>query len=194
MERKTFWIVTGILMAVILVAAIATIITNRPRSYYGSVINPPAVAPEFRLTDQHGQPFDLASLRGKYVFLYFGYSHCTNECPAAMALMTQARAQLGAQADKIQVVFVATDPPRDTPVEMAKFVDRFDPSFVGATGSASALETVWAQYGVSVEDGGETHSDYIYLIDPAGNLRMTFSEPITAEQISSDIKQLMRRF
>ena len=110
-----------------------------------------------------------------------------------MALMTQARAQLGAQADNVQVVFVATDPPRDTPEEMAKFVDRFDPSFVGATGTASALEAVWANYGVTVADGGETHSDYIYLIDPAGNMRMTYSQPITAEQISADMKLLMRR-
>jgi protein SCO1/2 len=193
MERKTFWVVTAILLGVIFIAAVATYIAQRPHAYNGSVINPPAAAPDIRLTDQHGQPFDLASLRGEYVFLYFGYSHCTNECPAAMALMTQARAQLGAQADNVQVVFVATDPPRDTPEEMAKFVDRFDPSFVGATGTASALEAVWANYGVTVEDGGETHSDYIYLIDPAGNMRMTYSQPITAEQISADMKLLMRR-
>jgi protein SCO1/2 len=193
MDRKTFWWVTGALLGVILLAAVATFLLQMPHGYNGSVINPPSPAPDFTLTDQHGRPFELRSLRGQYVFLYFGYSHCTNECPAAMALMTQARRQLGSQADKIQVVFVATDPPRDTPEAMGTFVDRFDPSFIGVTGAAADLQAVWAKYGVTVLDGGETHSDYIYLIDPSGKLRMTYSQPITAEQISADLKQILRR-
>jgi protein SCO1 len=194
MERKFFWVVTGILLVILLAAGVATFILNRPKVYNGSVINPPALAPDFSLIDQHGQPFELSSLRGKYVFLYFGYSHCTNECPAAMALMTQARSQLGSQADKVQVVFVATDPPRDTPQAMGQFVDRYDTSFVGATGTQAQLSAVWAEYGVTVLDGGETHSSYIYLIDPSGNMRMTYSSPITSEEISADMKQIMRRY
>ncbi len=193
MDRKLFWIVTGILSAIVLAAGAATIINNLPHTFNGSVINPPAPAPDFILTDQHGQPFEFSSLRGKYVFLYFGYSHCTNACPAAMALMTQARNQLGKQGSQIQVVFVATDPPRDTPQAMAAFVDRFDPSYVGATGTQAELSAVWAKYGVSVQDGGETHSDYIYLIDPSGNMRMTYSQPITAEEIAADLRVIMRK-
>ena len=193
MERRFFWVVTGILVVILLAAGVATYVLRAPHGFNGSVIDPPAPAADFLLIDQHNQPFDFSSLRGKYVMLYFGYSHCTNECPAAMALMTQARSQLGSQAGRVQVVFVATDPPRDTPQAMGEFVDRFDTSFVGATGTATQLGAVWAKYGVTVEDGGETHSDYIYLVDPSGNLLMTYSQPITAEQISADLKQLLRK-
>ena len=193
MDRKFFWVVTGILLAVIVAVGAAVISTRLPHTFNGSVINPPAPAADFTLTDQHGRPFTLSSLQGKYVLLYFGYSHCTNECPAAMALMTQARRELGSQANNLQVVFVATDPPRDTPQAMAAFVDRFEPSFVGATGTKDELSAVWAKYGVTVEDGGETHSSYMYLINPAGNMVMTYSQPITAEQISADLKVLMKR-
>jgi len=192
-DRKLFWVVTGILLVIAAAAGAATIINHLPHSFNGSVINPPAPAPDFTLTDQHGQFFEFSSLRGKYVFLYFGYSHCTNACPAAMALMTQARNQLGSQGSQIQVVFVATDPPGDTPQAMATFVDRFDPSYVGATGTQAQLSAVWAEYGVVVEDGGETHSDYIYLIDPSGNMRMTYSQPITAEEIAADLRAIMRK-
>ncbi len=185
--------VTGGLLVLLVAAAVVTYIAQMPRAYNGSVINPPAPAADFTLVDQHNSPFQFSSLHGKFVLLYFGYSHCTNECPAAMALMTQARRQLGSQADQVQVVFVATDPPRDTPQAMGEFVDRYDPSFVGATGTKDQLASVWSSYGVAVEDGGATHSDYIYVVDPSGNLRMTYSQPITAEQISADLKRLLRK-
>jgi protein SCO1/2 len=193
MNKKFFWVVTGSLLVVILAAVIATIINNRSPAYYGSVIDPASPAPDFSLTDQNGQTFNLSALRGKYVLLFFGYTQCTNECPATMAILAQARRLLDQQAGEVQVMFVSTDPARDTPQAIGEFLNRFDPSFIGVTGTQAQLQPVWAAYGVSVEDGGETHSSYVYLIDTTGNLRMTYPFPSTAEGISSDLKQLMRK-
>ncbi len=191
MNRKFFWVVTGTLLIVILAAGIATIIIHLPHAYYGSVINPASTAPDFSLTDQNGQTFSLSSLRGKYVLLYFGYTHCTNECPATMAILAQVRRTLAQQAGQVQVVFVSTDPANDTPQAVGEFLNRFDPSFIGVTGTQAQLQPVWAAYGVTVLNGGETHSSYVYLIDPAGNLIMTYPFPSTAEGISSDLKRLI---
>ena len=193
MNKRFFWVVTGILLVVIVATAIATIITHLPHSFYGSTINPPSAAPDFSLTNQNGQNVKLSAFRGKYVLLYFGYTHCTNECPATMAVLAKARTLLGTQAGEIQIVLVATDPARDTPQAMGEFVDRFDPSFVGVTGSQAELAPVWAAYGVTVLDGGETHSSFIYLIDPGGNLLMTYPYPSTPEEIASDFKLLLRK-
>ncbi len=193
MNRKFFWVVTGTLLVVIVAAVIATIIIHLPHAFYGSVINPASAAPDFSLTDQNGQTFSLSSLRGKYVLLYFGYTHCTNECPATMAILAQARRTLAQQAGQVQVLFVSTDPANDTPQAVGEFINRFDPSFIGLTGTLAQLQPVWAAYGVAVENGGETHSSYVYLIDPNGDLRMTYPFPSTADGIASDLQQLIRK-
>jgi protein SCO1/2 len=193
MEKKFLWIGTGILLLVVVAAAVTIIVQRMTQSYNGSVISPPSPAPDFSLTSQTGQVMRLSDYRGKYVLLYFGYTNCTNECPATMAIMMKARLELGSQADRVQVVFVSTDPARDTPQAIGEFINRFDSSFVGATGSQAVLLSVWSAYGVSVENGGETHSSYIYLIDPTGNLRLTYPYSTTAEQLSADLQLLLRK-
>lgn len=191
MEKRFFWIGTGILLLVVLAAAIALIIKNANQPFHGSFLNPPAPASDFTLTSQTGSPVSLSEYRGKYVLLYFGYSHCTEECPVTMALLAKARSELGARAGQIQVMFVSTDPSGDTPQSMGEFLGRFDPNFIGATGTLAQLQPIWKAYGVSVLDGGVTHSTYTYVIDPAGNLRLTFSAPFTAEEVAADLKLLV---
>lgn len=193
MEKKFFWVGTGILLLVVLAAAVANYVVNRPRTFNGSVISPSSQAPDFSLTNQSGQIVKLSDFRGKYTLMYFGYTHCTNECPATMAILMKTRSLLGNQAGQIQVLFVATDPNGDTPQAMGEFLNRFDPSFVGATGTQAELQSVWAAYGVTVLDGGETHSNYVYLIDPSGNLRLTYPYPSTPEQIAADLRLLLRK-
>jgi protein SCO1 len=193
MNKKFFWVVTSILMVVIIAAAAATIVLKMKPSYSGSVIDPPMQASDFSLSDQNGKTVRLSDFRGKYVLLYFGYTHCTTECPASMAILAKALTLLGTDADNVQIILIATDPPRDTPQAMGEFVGRFDSSFIGATGSQAALEQVWADYGVTVLDGGETHSSYIYLIDPQGNLVMTYPYPSTPEGIAADLRLLFKK-
>ena len=110
-----------------------------------------------------------------------------------MAVLTQARSELGAQANSVQVLFVSTDPAHDTPQSMGEFLSRFDPTFIGLTGSLAQLQPIWKDYGVTVLDGGETHSSYTYLIDPNGNLRLTYPYPSTPEEISADLKLLFKK-
>jgi protein SCO1 len=193
MDKRFFWVVTAILSLVVLAATMATVLMHLPQTFSGSVINPPSPASEFTLTSQTGETVHLSDYRGKYVLLFFGYSHCTSECPATMAVLTQARSELGAQANNVQVLFVSTDPAHDTPQSMGAFLSRFDPTFIGLTGSLPQLQPIWKDYGVTVLDGGDTHSSYTYLIDPNGNLRLTYPYPSTPEEISADLKLLFKK-
>ncbi len=193
MNRRFFWIGTSILLLVMLAALVTYLVEFNMPTYSGSVIDPPAPAPAFTLTDQEGQPVKLSDFRGEYVLMYFGFTNCTTECPATMAVLAKARSLLGEDGERFQVVLIATDPLRDTPQSMGTFLNRFDPTFIGATGTEGQLQPVWRDYGVTVEDGGETHSNYIYLIDPNGDLRMTYSFPTTAEELAADLRQLLRR-
>jgi protein SCO1/2 len=193
MDKRFFWIVTGILSAVVLAATVATVLVRMPQAFSGSVINPPAPASDFTLTNQTGGTVHLSDYRGKYVLLFFGYSHCTDQCPATMAILTKARSELGAQADNVQVLFISTDPADDTEQSMGAFLARFDPTFIGLTGSMEQLQPIWKDYGVTVQDGGETHSSYTYLIDPDGNLRLTYAYPANADGVSTDLKKLFKK-
>ena len=90
------------------------------------VFEPPRAAPEIALPASTGKPFKLSSLRGKVVVLEFGYTHCPYVCPVSLASLAQARAQLGAAAADVQVVFVTVDPERDTAGHLRTYLAKFD--------------------------------------------------------------------
>ena len=81
----------------------------------------------------------------------------------------------------------------NSPLRVAEFLNRFDSTFIGATGTQAELQPVWAAYGVTVLDGGDTHSSYVYLIDPTGNLRLTYPYSTTPEEITADLRLLLRK-
>ncbi len=193
MAKKSVWVGAGILILVILVIAVPTILMRATPPLHGSVIDPPAPAADFSLTDQSGRTVRLSEFRGRYVLMFFGFTHCTEECPATMAILEQVVAALGDEAGKVRVLFVSTDPERDTPQAVGEFVARFDPAFVGLTGSQADLQPVWRDYGVTVLDGGETHSTFVYLIDPAGDIRLTYAFPMAPEDLTADLQLLMKR-
>jgi protein SCO1/2 len=190
MQRKT--LLVGVSIIGVLLALTAFLyLTNKP-TFRGAVITPPWPAPELKLTDHHGQPFTMSNQRGKVVLLYFGYVNCPDECPLTMAHLKLALESLGDRAKDAQVVMVSTDPVRDTPRALKDFMEHFDPSFLGLTGTPAELQKVWKDYGVTVEAGGETHSTYLYVIDPAGNVRETFLPDTEPKDIAADVGLLLR--
>ena len=115
MERKSLWVIL-ILLAVVLVAIGVTFFVNgHVNSFKGSVIDPPIAAPEISLTGPDGGIIHLSDFRGKVVLVFFGYTNCPDECPTTLAILRQVRADLGADSAEIQVLFVTTDPARDSP-------------------------------------------------------------------------------
>jgi len=189
MNRRSIFVLGGIL--VIIIAATAIYATQKP-SFKGAVINPPWPAPEINLTDDNGQSFTLSSQRGKVVLLYFGYTNCPDECPLTMAHLKLALDNLGDKASNVQVIMVSTDPARDTQQALNDFMGHFNLSFLGLTGTVDELQKTWKDYGVSVEDGGETHSTFLYLIDPAGNIRETFLPDVEPIDIAADVKLFLK--
>ncbi len=113
----------------------------------GIVIKPAIPKPDFVLTDTRGQPFDFrARTRGKIALLFFGYTHCPDVCPMHMANIAEARRRLSpAAAREVEVVFVTTDSARDSLSRMRHWLDGFDSSFVGLTGSLKRVNAILAQ-------------------------------------------------
>jgi protein SCO1/2 len=98
---------------------------------------------------------------------------------------------VGEGADDVQVVFVTTDPLRDTPQAIADYLAKFDPVYVGIPGAPDQLAKIWNAYNVQVLNGGETHSSFTYVIDKGGNLRLRFDPETGPEDIASDVKTLL---
>jgi protein SCO1/2 len=160
-------------------------------SLKGETISPSTPAAEINLTDHNGQPFQLSSHRGKVALVFFGFSNCVDECPAVLALIRQAMETTGKTSNDVLVVMVSTDPVNDTPESMKEFMERFDPAFLGLLGTPDELAKTWQDYGVLVEDGGETHSSLTYVVDGNGNLRETFSPEATSDDIAADLVTLL---
>ncbi len=166
-----------------------------------TVLSPAKPLAEFSLVDQHGRPFNKASLTGKWTFMFFGYTNCPDVCPTTLQVLEKIDAELAASAGNgrpRQVVFVSVDPERDTPAALGKYVAYFDPGFIGVTGSASDVEALTRQLGIlhmrtmDQPDSGYLveHSASLLLLDPDAALRAIFSAPHQPQSIARDFLEI----
>src|SRR5262245_43439038 len=98
--------------------------------------SPPRPAPDFSLQGSDGRELNLSRYRGKVVVLSFGFTSCPDVCPITLATLAQTRRKLGPDAADVQVIYITVDPQRDVAEHMKTYLDSFDPTFVGGTGTA----------------------------------------------------------
>lgn len=172
-----------------------------PPSAWVELVEPVAM-PDVTLTDTDGEPYELrARSAGRLTLLYFGYLTCPDACPIHMAVLGSTFDQLAPDvASQIDVVFVTTDPARDTPTELRDFLDRFDPSFVGLTGSATELRSAQVAAGVpvAVAEPADTDGDYlvghatqVLVFDPDGVARRVYPFGVRQSDWVNDLSQLV---
>jgi protein SCO1/2 len=153
----------------------------------------------FALTDHKNRVFDLASLKGKWSFLFFGFTHCPDVCPTTLAVLARARDNIArntAGAEDIQFVFISVDPNRDTASKLRQYVDYFDTTFLGVTGDDAQIGNLAGQLGaayqVAITPGLENypvyHSTAVYLLDPQARYHAVFTPPHDAEAIGKRFK------
>jgi protein SCO1/2 len=125
-----------------------------PGGYLGGTSVPePYDLPEATLTDTSGNSYNLATSPSKpVVLLFFGYTHCPDVCVTVLADVAQALNRMNpADRDQVQMVFITTDPARDKPRVVGKYLERFDPAFIGLTGELSTIKAVANRVGVHIE-------------------------------------------
>jgi protein SCO1/2 len=129
----------------------------------------------FALTDQDGGQVTERNLLGRPSMIFFGFTSCPDVCPSTLLNITNWLAQLGADADQLNVVFVSVDSEEDTPAQVKLYLSSFDPRIRGFVGSETQIEKITSAYGVRYKriarnDGGYTysHSTLIYLMDRHG--------------------------
>lgn len=160
------------------------------------LIADPVPAPAMLLTDQDERPFDLTSLRGAPVFVFFGYTHCPDVCPATVGTVGLAMEAFGGPT---RAVFVTIDPERDTPAWMREYVRYLQKGFVGVTGTPariSAVATAWGVRYAREETGtpGEysmSHTADVVLVDGGGTIRARFPFGTSAAAMTATLRAVV---
>ena len=118
-----------------------------------TILDQPFEKPDLVLTDTQGKPYDFrAETKGRPTLIYFGYTNCPDVCPLTMSNIAVAKKQLSkADQDKLRIVFVTTDPKRDTPAELGKWLKGIDPQVVGLTGDFATIQAGARTLGISIE-------------------------------------------
>ncbi|MGB6196979.1 MAG: SCO family protein [Methyloceanibacter sp.] len=152
----------------------------------------------FSLVGADGKPVTDRDFRGRYMLIFFGFTHCPDICPAELQVIAQALEQLGDKAKTVVPIFITLDPERDTPEAMANYVKSFGPNFVGLTGSPEAIAAAAKAYRVaysqvenknSAGDYSVDHSALVYLMDPEGRYVTHFSYGLSADQMAEKLEK-----
>src|SRR5581483_6162309 len=136
----------------LLVASASLASAQHAGTWHGALVTPPLPKPAFVLTDTSGAAFDFRHKTEGYVtLLFFGYTYCPDQCPMHMANLSAALKRLPAgMTDQVKLVFITTDPARDSPAVLRHWLDLFDRNFIGLTGTERAIEAVERAAGVPV--------------------------------------------
>jgi protein SCO1/2 len=187
------------IVCLLLFLLLAACSRQAPPAFHATDISGSAIGSEFALADQHGQLRHLADFRGRVVLLFFGYTHCPDVCPTTLARLARLMPALGAEAGRVQVLFVTLDPERDTLPVLADYVPWFHPSFLGLRGDAATTATLTAAFKVVASrqavPGGMgyviDHTAAVYAYDPQGRLRLYLRPEDDDAGLLADIRLLL---
>ncbi|MFB6805854.1 SCO family protein [Streptomyces sp. NPDC056387] len=180
-----------------------TQITGQSKAGAATVLDRPFDKPELVLTDTTGKPWNLREqTKGKPTLIYFGYTNCPDVCPLTMSNIAVAKKALPkADQDKLQVVFVTTDPERDTPDSLGAWLRAQDPSFTGLTGDFATIQAAARKLGIGIDppkkeaDGSvvSMHGAQVIAFSPKSDEGyLLYGEGTTVDNYTKDLPKIIK--
>ncbi|MCW8117123.1 SCO family protein [Streptomyces violaceoruber] len=180
-----------------------TVVSEDNSQQAATVLDKPFEKPDLVLTDTQGKKYDLREqTAGKPTLIYFGYTHCPDVCPLTMNNIAVAKKQLSqAEQDKLRVVFVSTDPERDTPAALGNWLKGIDPQIVGLTGEFDTIQAGARTLGISIDpptkdkDGKivSTHGTQVVAFSPKSDAGyVLYGEDATVDDYTKDLPKLIK--
>ena len=164
--------------------------------------------PEFTLVDTSGHTYDFQQqTHGKVTLLYFGYTHCPDQCPTSMADIAAALRSLPASvASQVTVVFATTDPWRDNAKVLRAWLDRFRPPepFIGLTGTPGEIAGAETTMGMPIssreppakgQKAGQysvSHFAAVIVYGRDDRLATLYPSGVVPADIAADLKVLVK--
>lgn len=180
------------------VLAMTGVFESHAAGRQGLIVDPPRMVKPHNLINQNAHVVQFPLQAGAWQLVVFGYTHCPDVCPMTLHKTAQLLKELGNDNSRLQVVFISIDSTRDDARAMKDFVGNFDPQIVGLTGDAEVLQAVASEFGVMTRRfQGKTalaytmvHSSLLYLVDPAGRVRIIYSGGTGIEVMAADLRRL----
>ncbi|GAA0901867.1 SCO family protein [Streptomyces thermoalcalitolerans] len=168
-----------------------------------TVLDTPFEKPDLVLTDTRGKQYDLRKeTAGRPTLIYFGYTHCPDVCPLTMNNIAVAMKSLPkADQDKLRVVFVTTDPDRDTPAELGTWLKMINADFIGLTGDFATIQAGARTLGISIEPTTKdkngklvsNHGTQVVAFSPKTDAGyVLYGEDATVEDYTKDLPKLVK--
>ncbi|MFJ2111746.1 SCO family protein [Streptomyces sp. NPDC087850] len=179
-------------------------VSTQAKTQAATVLDRPFTKPNLVLEDTKGKSYDFRErTKGKPTLIYFGYTNCPDVCPLTMSNIAIAMKSLSpADRAKLQVVFVTTDPERDTSAELAKWLPSAgDPSFIGLTGGFPTIQAGARQLGIGIDaptkekDGSvvSMHGTQVIAFSPKTDEGyVLYGEDATAEDYAKDLPKIIK--
>lgn len=194
-------IVAGFLIGA-LVGAGALILTTSSSGPKVETSGKALIGGPFTLVDQHGKTVTDRDFRGRYMLVFFGFTHCPDICPAELQVISASLDDLGSKAEEVVPIFVTLDPERDTPEVMADYVKNFGSRFVGLTGSpeeiaeaAKAYRVAFSKFDNKGADSNDNysidHSAFVYLMGPDGEYITHFNYGTPAAKMTESLRRYL---
>ena len=192
MQRRNIVVIVACFLFGALLGAYALLLNSSPGDRVQSS-GKALVGGPFTLVDPSGKTVTDQNFRGRYMLIFFGYTHCPDICPAELQVMAAALDQLGDKASKIVPIFITLDPERDTPEAVGAYVKNFGPNIVGLTGSTEAVAAAAKAYRVSFSKFQDENSGTNYTIDHSAlaYLMGTDGEYITHIPYGTSVAQML---
>lgn len=159
---------------------------------------------DFSLVDHQGQRRTKKDFLGRWVLLYFGFTHCPDICPDELDKLSAVVAALDQEASlpPVQPLFITVDPERDNVPALAGYVKDFHPRLIGLTGTSEEVKhagrdyRVYASAGPKDEDGDYIvdHSILIYLISPEGLFLDYYNRMKNQDQITQSVRNHIQNY
>nr|WP_255682162.1 SCO family protein [Luteimonas sp. BDR2-5] len=167
--------------------------------FHGVDLSDASYGRSLELDDTEGRARSLAEFGGRYVLISFGYTHCPEVCPLSLLKAAQVRRALGADGERLQVLFVTVDPERDTGAILEDYVGAFDPDFIALRGDEAATRRAARSFRVTYRkvptenSYAMDHTMVNYLVGPDGRLRLAFQYDQAPGDMVADIRLVMQR-
>lgn len=169
--------------------------------FRGALLTRDIEMPDAALVDTKGRPFDLRrETEGFVTLLYVGYTHCPDICPTHMSEIAAALKQVPQQdRARVKVLFITSDPERDTPEALGEWLANFDPSFLGLTGTPDELNALQQDLGMNVATREDTehgdyevsHASYVLAFAPGDrSAKLAYPSGMTSEDYRQDLIKL----
>lgn len=183
-------------VALVVILALTWVVVSRPARSLPVL----AIGGDFALTDHTNTRFELSSLRGKVVLVFFGYSLCPDVCPTTLSKLSSVSRQLGVDKAQVKTLYISVDPERDTPEVLKLDLQSFSLDALGLTGTRAEVDRVVQLFGASytivptpqsAARYSVTHTTTLYALDKQGRVRMQFPYEASVNEIAQGIRAIL---